>query len=86
MLLGFECTMNTQNLNKIVRAIFERIEINFFFLWITLNFEGWSKTKKPPTNICKRILDKGFERDWSVGLGDILGDGHTENLKKYIFF
>ena len=40
---------------------------------------GWSKTKKPPRNIFKRILDKGFERDWSVGLGAALGDGQTEN-------
>ena len=30
---------------------------------------------------CKRTLDKGFERDWSVGLGAMLGDGHTENEK-----
>ena len=41
------------------------------------------KRKKPPRNICKRTLDKGFERDWSVGLGAMLGDGHTENLKKF---
>ena len=27
ILLGFECTINTQNLNKIVRAIFEKFEI-----------------------------------------------------------
>ena len=32
ILLGFECTVNTQNLKKIVRAIFEKIEILFFFL------------------------------------------------------
>ena len=35
--------------------------------------------KKPPRNICKRTLDVRFEWDWSVGLGAILGDGHTEN-------
>ena len=40
--------------------------------------------KKPPRNICKRTLDKGFERDWSVGLCAMLGDDHTEN-KKNIF-
>ena len=39
--------------------------------------------KKNPRNICKRTLDKGFERDWSVSLGAMLGDGHTENKKKY---
>ena len=27
ILLGFECTINTENLNKIVGAIFEKIEI-----------------------------------------------------------
>ena len=32
ILLGFECTTNTQNLNKIVGAIFEDIEILNFFL------------------------------------------------------
>ena len=30
--LGFEFTIDPQNLNKIVRAIFEKIELNFFFL------------------------------------------------------
>ena len=34
--------------------------------------------KKLPRNICKRTLDIAFEQDWSVGLGVILGDGHTE--------
>ena len=32
VLLGFEFSINTQNLNKIVRAIFEKIEILNFFL------------------------------------------------------
>ena len=27
----------------------------------------------------RELLDKGFERDWSVGLGAMLGDGHAEN-------
>ena len=35
--------------------------------------------KKTPRNICKRTLDKEFERDWTVGLDAMLGDGHTEN-------
>ena len=30
--LGFECTIYTQNLKKIVRAIFVKIEILIFFL------------------------------------------------------
>ena len=42
--------------------------------------------KKIPRNICKRTLDKGFERDWSVGLGAILGDAMvTQRIKKSIF-
>ena len=32
ILLGFGCTINPQNLNKIVRAIFEKIEILIFFV------------------------------------------------------
>ena len=39
------------------------------------------RKRKKPRNICKRTLNKGFERVWSVGLGAILGDGHTENYK-----
>ena len=47
ILLGFECTINTQNLNKIVTAIFEKIKIlNFFLMRTTLNFGGREKTKK----------------------------------------
>ena len=47
ILLGFECTINTQNLNKIVGAIFEKIEILIFFLmWTTLNFGSNSKTER----------------------------------------
>ena len=45
--LGFECTINPQNLIKVVGAIFEKIRIlNFFLKWITLNFRGRGKTKK----------------------------------------
>ena len=59
---------------------------NLFFLnKTTHNCEGLSKTKKKThKNICKRTLDKEFERDWSVSLGAMLDDGHTEN-KKNIF-
>ena len=32
ILLGFECTINPQNLLKIVGAIFEKIKIFIFFL------------------------------------------------------
>ena len=30
--------------------------------------------------ICKGTLDIKFQRDWSVGLGAILGDSRTQNL------
>ena len=47
ILLGFEYTINPQNLIKIVRATFEKIVILIFFLmWTTLNFRGRGKTKK----------------------------------------
>ena len=52
-------------------------------MWITLNLTVSLKWKKGNGDTCKRTLDKGFQRDWSAGLGAMLGDGHTENLKKY---
>ena len=74
--MRFECTINPQNLMKIVLAIFEKMKIlNFFLMWTTLNFEGRSKTKKRAGDICKGIPDIEFERYWSVGLGTMLGDG-----------
>ena len=80
ILLGSECTINSQNLNKIVRAIFEKIEIlNFLLMWTTLNFNGTSKTKQTAGDICKETLDIKFEQNWSAGLGAMLGDGHREN-------
>ena len=42
-------------------------------------FWGLNENEKTPRNICKRTLDKRFEWDWLVGLGAMLGDGHTEN-------
>ena len=74
ILLGFECTINPQNLIKIVRAIFEKIEILNFFMWTTFNLKGRLKTETQATDICKRTLHIEFERDWSVGLGIMLGD------------
>ena len=32
LFLGFECTINAQNLMKIVGAIFEKMKIKFFFV------------------------------------------------------
>ena len=70
ILLGFECTINLQNLIKIVRAIFEKIEILIFFLmWTTLNFRGRRKTNETSRDICKRTLDIKFERNRLIGLG-----------------
>ena len=78
ILLGFECTINSQNLIKIVRAIFEKFEIlNFFVMWTTLNFRGRGKTKKTARDTYMRTLYIEFERDRSIGLGSTFGDGHT---------
>ena len=79
ILLGFESTINTQNLIKIVGAIFEKIEIVIFFLlWTTLNFRVGGKTKKTAGDIYKGTLDIEFERDWSIGLGSTTRDGQTD--------
>ena len=68
--------------NLLSHFFLENRNLNFFNK-TTHNCEGCSKTKKTPRNICKRTLDKGFERDWLVGLGAMLDDCHTENTKKY---
>ena len=52
-----------------------------FFMWTSLNFDGRSKTKKWAKDICKRTLDIKCERNWSVGLGAMLGDG--QKIKNY---
>ena len=48
-------------------------------MWTTLNFGVTRKRKEQAEDICKRTLHVEFERDWSVGLGAMLGDGHTDN-------
>ena len=76
ILLGFECTINPQNLIKTVRAIFEKFEIlNFFLCELPLILGVGGKQKKQARDICKGTLDIEFERDWLVGLGATLGDG-----------
>ena len=50
-------------------------------MWTTLNFRVGGKLKKMARDIYKRTLNKGFERDWWVGLGPALGDG--KKLKMY---
>ena len=54
ILLGFECTINTQNLNKIVGAIFQKIEILIFFLCELPLILGVARKRKEQTgHICK---------------------------------
>ena len=75
--LGFEHTINLENVIKIVVVSFHFLgNQNLFFFF---SEKGWSKTKILPRNICRRSLHIWFERDWSVGLDAMLGDGHTEN-------
>ena len=65
--LGFECTINPQNLIKIVWAIFDKIKIfNFFLMWTTLNFRDRRKTKKGSRYLQEdsryRILTRSVDR------------------------
>ena len=78
ILLGFECSINIQNLIKIVGAIFEKIYFFYFFLCeLPLILELGGKLKKARA-ICERTLDIDFERDRSIGLGCTFGDGQTD--------
>ena len=82
IMLGFECTINPQNLMKIIGAIFQKMNIlNFFIMGTSLNFEGRPKTKKRPGDICKVTPDTEFEQHCSVGLRAMLGDG--QKIKNY---
>ena len=55
ILLGFECTINPQNLMKIVGATFEKIKFfNFFLMWTTPNFRVRGKLKKKKLEILTR--------------------------------
>ena len=50
-----EYTINLQNLMKIVGAIFEKMKnLNVFLMWISINFESRSKTKKKGQEISER--------------------------------
>ena len=83
--LGFECTINPQNLIKIVEAIFwENENFNFFSVCeLPLILRVGRKRKKRVGYICKGTLDIACERDWSVGLGAALGE--TDRMLKTIF-
>ena len=84
-MLGFEFTINPQNLIKIVRAIFEKFEIlNFFLCELPLIFGVTRKRKEKAEDICKGTPDIEFEQDGSVGLGAILADG--QKIKNYRIF
>ena len=79
ILLGFECTINPQNLIKIVGAIFEKIDFLFFSLCeLPLILGVGVKLKKMAGDICERTSDIDFERDRSIGLGSTFGDGQTD--------
>ena len=68
--MGFECSINPQNLIKIVGVIFEKIEILKCFLCelpLILGVGGKLKT-----------LDVEFERDRLIGLDSTFGDGQTD--------
>ena len=80
ILLDFECTINPQNLNQIVRAIFEKVEI-FFLCELPLILGVARKCKKQAEDICKATPDIEFEQDWSVGLGAMLRD--KQKIKNY---
>ena len=80
ILLGFECTINPQNLIKIVGAIFEKIKILkiFFSCELPLILGVGGKVKKTARDIYKRTPCIEFERDRSIGLGYVIGDGQTD--------
>ena len=81
-LLGFECTINPQNLIKIGGAIFQKIKLfNFFLMWTTLNFRVRVKTNINVQDICETTLDIDCEQDWRLCLGPALVDG--KKLKIY---
>ena len=63
-------------------AIFEKIEIIFFFLCeLPLILGVPPKRKEKAEDICKETPDIEFEQDWSVDLGGILVDG--KKIKNY---
>ena len=82
ILLGYECTINPQNLLKIVGAIFEKMKIlNFFLCELPLILRVDRKLKKLAKDIYKGTLDIECEWDGSVGLDATLGD--EQKIKNY---
>ena len=81
-MLGFDCTINPQNLSKIVRAIFEKIEIFFSLCELPLILGVARKRKEQADGIYKGTPDIEFVQDGSGGLGAILADG--QKIKNYL--
>ena len=83
-LLGLDCTINPQNLIKIVGAVFEKIKIlNVFLMWTTLNFKVSLRSNILARGIYKRTLYIEFEQNWSFGLGPTLGDGKNGKFQGF---
>ena len=81
-----ECTINLQNLMKIVGAIFEKMKIlyslHIFFLLCELPLMFRVERKQKIVGyMYKGTPDTEFEQDWSVGLDATLGD--AQNIKNY---
>ena len=63
--LGFEWTINPQNLMKTVRAIFQKIKLLILFLCeLPLIFRVDRKRTKWARDVFKGTKDIEFERDW----------------------
>ena len=70
-------------LNRWIHFV-RNLNVYFFLMWISLNFNSKSKMKKEREwRYLQGALDIEIGRDWSVGLGALLGDGHAE---KFFFF
>ena len=64
-------------------AIFEIKKLLFFLLIVnysTFNFQSKGENYKASRDIFVRTLDIELDRDWSVGLCTMLGDGHTHTF------
>ena len=59
---------------------------NFFLCELPINFNSKSKIKKREWRYFQGVLDIEIGRNWSVGLGAPLGDGHTEKLFFFLSF